>query len=88
MTYKNLLRFFRKKSHKKEHMKQFSSEYLDKLIADHKLVSSTITQIQITGFGGYASRHGVDNVHAALGSLKAKKVELEGMIDVLTEYLN
>ena len=86
---KNILsRWFRRKPKKEEHMKHFSQEYLDKLIAEHKLVSATITQIQVNAFAAYSSRHGIDNVHASLGSLKAKKVELEGMIDVLTEYLH
>jgi hypothetical protein len=82
-------RIFKTSDKKKElHMDIFTKEYCDSLIAEHKLVSATITHLQIVDFKKYASTHGHDKVQAAIASLSVKKVELEGKIDVLLEYLN
>ena len=69
-------------------MQHFSTENLDKLDAEHRLVSATITQLQTVSYGQYASRHGSDAVIAAISNLKIKKIELEGQIDVLNDYLH
>jgi hypothetical protein len=70
------------------HMQHFSQEYLDKLIAEHKLISATVSQIKTVSFNRYAAVHGHDTVSAAISNLKVRRVELEGQIDVLSDYLN
>jgi hypothetical protein len=66
-------------------MQHFSHEYLDKLIAEHRLVSATI--LKLTNTPMYARNHG-SIVGEAVADLRVKKIQLEGMIDVLQEYLN
>lgn len=68
-------------------MKQFSEEYRDKLINEHKLVSASITQITTHEWNRYARAHGAEVASAAVSNLKARKVELEAQIDVINEYL-
>jgi hypothetical protein len=80
--------FKTKKSKKETHMNIFTRDYCDTLLAEHKLVSATITHLQVVDFKKYASTHGADRVQAAAATLSVRKVELEGMIDVLLEYLN
>lgn len=69
-------------------MQHFSDEYLERLIAEHKFVSATINHISQKEYTRFARAHGVDSVAAATNNLRAKRIELEGMIDVLTEYLH
>lgn len=68
-------------------MQHFSHEYVEKLIAEHRMVSATAALVK----NEYAKRsreHGTQAVDAALAKMLARKVELEGYIDVLQEYLN
>jgi len=67
-------------------MQHFSHEYLDKLIAEHRLVSATIGKLSSNTV--YARNHGAAVVSLAMDDLRKKKVELEATIDVLSEYLN
>jgi len=69
-------------------MQQFSDEYRQKLINEHKLVSTSITRLTTTDWPRQARQHGADVVGAAVSNLKAKKVELEAQIDVLSEFLD
>lgn len=77
---------------KENHMNHFSQEFLDKLIAEHRLVSASI--LHLTGgtpnsaYTRFARAHGPDAVDQARKNLYAKKVELEAQIDVLKDYLN
>jgi hypothetical protein len=74
--------------HKEELMEHFSEEYLARLVNEHKLVSTTITHLTSQGiYTQKARQHGIDAMTLCVSNLKAKKVELEGMIDVLTEFL-
>ena len=68
-------------------MDHFSTEYLERLQNEHKLVATSITQLTVHDYPRYARAHGVDPVAGAVSNLKAKKVELEAMIDVLAEFL-
>jgi len=68
-------------------MKQFSEEYRDKLINEHKLVSASINRLTTEDWPRQARAHGADVCAAAVSNLKAKKVELEVQIDVLNEFL-
>ena len=67
-------------------MQHYSEEYLDKLVAEHRLVSATIVHIQ-ADWNRIARNHTGTAASSAVSNLLAKKVELEGMIDVLREYL-
>lgn len=69
-------------------MTHFSQEYLDKLIAEHKLVSVSFQQLKTTHLTRQTRQHGSQAVDMALANLAAKKVELEAFIDTLNEYLN
>ena len=73
-------------------MNHFSQEFLDKLIAEHRLISAAILQLTSNhadnGYARYARTHGIDAVDQARKNLYTKKVELEAQIDVLREYLN
>lgn len=69
-------------------MNHFSQEFLDRLIAEHKLVSSALTHIMHNKYPLFVRQHTVDVVAGAVSNLRTKKVELEAMIDVLTEYLH
>lgn len=73
-------------------MNHFSQEFLDKLIAEHRLVSAAILQLSSnhanSGYTQYARSHGPDAVDQARKNLYTKKVELEAQIDVLRDYLN
>ena len=67
-------------------MQHFSHEYLEKLVAEQRLVSATIHQLTITNF--YSGRHSGQSVSLAVDDLKIKRIQLEAMIDVLRDYLN
>lgn len=67
-------------------MQHFSHDYRDKLVAEHRLISATMGQLQSKNI--YASNHGAAILAAAMDELRIKKVQLEGMIDVLNEYLD
>jgi len=69
-------------------MQKFSKEYLDDLIAEHRLVSASINHITHVQPARFFKTHGSDAIALALQNLHAKKVQLEAMIDVLTEYIN
>ena len=69
-------------------MLHFSKEYLENLQNEHKLVSAAISQITTHAYVRFARTHGADPVAAAASNLKARKVELEAQIDVLTEFLS
>jgi hypothetical protein len=81
-------RIFKSKKKEEKHMTIFTKEYCDALIAEHKLISATITHLQVVDFKKYASTHGYDKVKAAIANLSVRKIELEGQIDVLLDYLN
>lgn len=77
-----------KRTPKKEtHMKHFSPEYRDSLIAEHKLVSASIAHIT-DNHGKIIRNHSAAAVGGAVNNLLSRKIELEVMIDVLTDYLN
>ena len=83
----NIKRFWFKAKPKQEpHMKHFSEEYRQKLIAEHKLVSATIQQMTQM-YPRYVQNNSADAVAAAISDYKIKKIQLEGQIDVLTEFL-
>ena len=66
-------------------MQHFSHEYLEKLIAEHRIVSATMNKLSTSQV--YVRNHGAA-VASAIDNLKVKRIELEAMIDVLQEYLN
>lgn len=70
-------------------MKQFSEEYLESLINEHKLVAASIIRLSdpASGAAVYARNHNHDTIVLAITQLRAKKVELEAKIDVLREFL-
>jgi len=68
-------------------MQHFSQEYLEKLVAEHKLVSASIAHIT-SSIARYSQRHEGGSISQGVQNLKARKVELEGMMDVLGEFLN
>ncbi len=68
-------------------MEIFSKQYLSELVAEHKLVSASITRISEYDYPRFMKAHGVGPVDAALLELRSKKVQLEAKIDSLTEYL-
>jgi hypothetical protein len=79
-----------RKSQKKEkevNMEYFSTEYKDKLLNEHKLVTTTISRLT-QRYPLYAANHTGEAISLALTNLRGRKVELEGMIDVLDEFLN
>lgn len=84
--------WLRKPLPKEKHMNHFSQEFLDKLIAEHRLVSASILQLTSNhadgGYARYARAHGPDAVDQAKKNLYVRKVELEAQIDVLRDYLN
>ena len=65
----------------------FTAEHREKLQAEHKFVSATITRLTVTNFKQYAQQHGPDIITAAASNLKARKVELEAQIDLIAEFL-
>lgn len=73
---------------KEKHMEKFSKEYYDELLAEYKMVSATITHIGQTDAARFARSHGPDVVTAAVTNLKVRKCELEGMLEVLQNYLD
>lgn len=78
-----------KKPTKEKHMQHFSHEYLEKLIAEHRLVTASIMELSNPlGASKMSKKHNIKAVDAAFNNLQARKVELEVMIDVLSEYLN
>jgi len=84
-----MIKLFRRFKMKKEkHMNLFSQDYLDQLIAEHKLVSVAIGRITERDYPRFAKSHGVAAVDTAVLQLKSKKVQLEAMIDSLLEYIS
>ena len=77
---------FKKKQESKDLMDYFSIEYRNKLINEHRLISTSVAHLSQHA-AQKARVHGHDAVAAAINNQMAKKVELEGMIDVLTEFL-
>jgi hypothetical protein len=79
--------WFKKEPIKEKHMQHFSQEYVETLIAEHRMVSAAVALIK-NEYPKRTREHGALAVDAALGKMYARKVELEGYIDVLQEYLN
>lgn len=69
-------------------MQHFSEEFRQKLINEHRLVSASIARLGEIEYAKYARAHGYDAAALALTNLKARKVELEVQIDVLTDFLH
>lgn len=69
-------------------MEYLSREFLNQLVAEHKLVSAAIGQILHQQYNTFSRNHGIPVVDAAVMNLKVKKLELEAKIDALSEYLN
>jgi hypothetical protein len=89
---RQIIPWFNKPLPKEKHMNHFSQEFLDKLIAEHRLISAAILQLSSkhsdSGYARYVRSHGVDAVDQARKNLYVRKVELEAQIDVLRDYLN
>ena len=87
---KKLLSLLKKQPPPKErHMQLFSREYLDALIAEHRLVSASIAHIQApANYNRFVRTNSYDSVALAISTLTAKRVELEAKIDVLNDYLD
>lgn len=84
-----MIKLFRRFKVKKEtHMNLFSPEYMDQLVAEHKLVSVSIARLVDTDYARFAKTHGVMPVDNAVLELKSRKIQLEAMIDSLRDYLN
>lgn len=83
-----MLKWWRKPKPKEKHMNHFSQEYLEKLVAEHKLVSASHAQLKMNNYQRQTRQHGHAPVDAALGIMAARKVELEAYIDTLSEYLS
>ena len=87
----NIIRYVKyifSKPLKDKHMDHFSLEYKDKLVAEHRLISATIAHIGGSQYPRMCQTHSQSTVLGALSNLKSRRVELEGMIDVLNEHLN
>lgn len=78
----------RKITIKDNYMQHFSQEYLDKLIAEHKLVSASIGRLQGVDYSRQTRSHGVMRVDNTLAAMATRKIELEAYIDTLNEHLN
>lgn len=74
-------------THREIIMNHYSQEYLDKLIAEHKLISTAYANLHSSA-QRFASQHGHDAVSSALSSMRVKRIELESQIEVLSDYLN
>ena len=83
-----MLKWWRKPKHKENHMNHFSQEYLEKLVAEHKLVSASLVQLKTLNYQRHSRVHGNVSVDTAISNMAARKVELEAYIDTLQEYLN
>jgi hypothetical protein len=83
-----MILWWRKPKPKEKHMQHFSHEYLEKLVAEHKLVSASIARLKGTDYSRQQRIHGGVAVDSALATMFSKRVELEAYIDTLTEYLN
>jgi hypothetical protein len=83
-----MLKWWRKPKPKEKHMNHFSQEYLEKLVAEHKLVSASLAQLKTVNYQRHSRVHGNAPVDLAIGNMAARKVELEAYIDSLSEYLN
>jgi hypothetical protein len=83
-----MLKWWRKPKPKEKHMNHFSQEYLEKLIAEHKLVSASIARLRGEDFNRHSRNHGAAAVSMALSTMTSRKVELEAYIDTLADYLN
>jgi hypothetical protein len=81
-------KLFTRNKQKEKLMQHFSEEYRQSLINEHKLISVAIAQLVDTGYGKYARTHGVDAVQGAASKMRIRKVELEAMIDVLTDFIH
>lgn len=70
-------------------MIHFSEEFLTSMINEHKLISASLGKInQVGEYKRYANSNGTPSVDGAISNLRARKVELEIKIDVLSEFLN
>lgn len=82
----NIFKIFKQKPIQEKHMDMFSQEYLDKLIAEHKLVNASVMQIQ-QNYLYYKRFCTVTIIEMELNDLLKKKFSLEVQIDVLNEFL-
>lgn len=82
-----LTKWFKNKNIKEKHMNHFSEEYLEKLVAEHKLKSAALARLKGPEYNNISRVHGVSSVNNAVVNLSASRVELEAQIDVLTEFL-
>ena len=71
-------------------MKIFTQEYLDSLVAEHKLITATLNRMTQNAANAamYAARYGGSAFDTTRTNLIAKKLELEVKIDELMDYLN
>ena len=75
------------KSSKGKSMDFFSNEYRNTLVDEHKLVSTAIAHVE-SKYAQYSPHHPPQAIANAIASMRAKKVELEVKIDILSDYLN
>lgn len=90
LTNFNLSRIFKSIFSKpilEKHMQHFSEEYLNKLVAEHKMVSASLARLKGPEFNAYARSHTADQVNSAIYNFSVQRVELEAKIDVLRDYL-
>ena len=86
----NVISFFKylfSKPLQEKHMKHFSVEYRDKLVAEHRLISATLLRIAGSDHARMCQQHSQSSVLGAISNLKSRRVELVGLIDVMNEYL-
>ena len=83
-----LKKFFQPK--KVSHMKIFTQEYLDSLVAEHKLITAALNRMTQNAANAslYASRYGAQAFDTVRTNLVSKKLELEVKIDELMDYLD
>lgn len=83
-----LSKFFKPK--KVSHMNIFTQEYLDSLVAEHKLLTASLNRMtqNAANTSMYAGRYGATTFDAARTSMIARKLELEVKIDELMDFLN
>lgn len=67
-------------------MDYYSTEYRDKLIAEHRIIVAMLERAS-EKYIYYRQRTSVPIVEGVMLDLKTKKFELELRIDVLTEFL-
>lgn len=71
-------------------MKFFTQEYLDSLVAEHKLITATLNRMTQNSANAamYASRYGASAFDTTRTNMISKKLELEVKIDELMDYFN